>query len=164
MVHMGRKERGMRAIDGDALLGKVEKIQPWEPYLGKYAQGIRHCMEIVSLLIKDAPTIDPPTQPDISEYSDKLWRNAYERGKRDAQPEQRWIPVSEMEPRLPCIASDAHGNPPFIPNGILCLTTEKHDEYYMDAQYLKDGAGLLFENRIVAWMPLPEPYAERQIL
>lgn len=29
----------------------------------------------------------PPAQPDISEYSDKLWRNAYERGKMDAQPE-----------------------------------------------------------------------------
>jgi len=26
-------------------------------------------------------------QPDLSEYSDKLWRNAYERGKRDAQSE-----------------------------------------------------------------------------
>lgn len=29
----------------------------------------------------------PSAQPDLSEYSDKLWRNAYERGKRDAQPE-----------------------------------------------------------------------------
>lgn len=40
----------------------------------------------------------PPVQPDISEYSDKLWRNAYERGKRDAQPERpkgKWILVKE---------------------------------------------------------------------
>lgn len=40
----------------------------------------------------------PPAQPDISEYSDKLWRNAYERGKRDAQPERpkgKWILVKE---------------------------------------------------------------------
>ena len=29
----------------------------------------------------------PSAQPDLSEYSDKLWRSAYERGKRDAQPE-----------------------------------------------------------------------------
>lgn len=49
----------MRAIDADALLEKVEKIQPWDAYLGKYAQGIRHCMELVSLLIQDAPTIEP---------------------------------------------------------------------------------------------------------
>lgn len=48
-----------RLIDADALLEKVEKIQPWDPYPSKYAQGIRHCMEVVSLLIQDAPTIDP---------------------------------------------------------------------------------------------------------
>ena len=29
----------------------------------------------------------PSAQPDLSEYSDKLWRSAYERGKRDAQPD-----------------------------------------------------------------------------
>jgi len=29
----------------------------------------------------------PSAQPDLSEYSDKLWRTAYERGKKEAQPE-----------------------------------------------------------------------------
>lgn len=29
----------------------------------------------------------PSAQPDMSEYSSKLWRNAYERGKRDTQQE-----------------------------------------------------------------------------
>ena len=29
----------------------------------------------------------PSAQPDLSEYSDKLWRNAYERGKAEAQTE-----------------------------------------------------------------------------
>lgn len=29
----------------------------------------------------------PSAQPDLSEYSDKLWRNAYERGKAEAQAE-----------------------------------------------------------------------------
>lgn len=41
---------------------------------------------------------EPSAQPDISEYSDKLWRNAYERGKRDAQterPKGKWILVKE---------------------------------------------------------------------
>ena len=36
----------------------------------------------------------PSAQTDLSEYSDKLWRNAYERGKRDAQSERKtakWI-------------------------------------------------------------------------
>ena len=29
----------------------------------------------------------PSVQPDLSDYSDKLWRSAYERGKREAQTE-----------------------------------------------------------------------------
>ena len=61
----------MRPIDADRLLEKVEKIQPWEPYLGKYAQGIRHCMEIVSLFIKDAPTIEPSAQPENAQKNER---------------------------------------------------------------------------------------------
>ena len=36
----------------------------------------------------------PSAQPDLSSYSDKLWRAAYERGKAEAQPQRmrgRWI-------------------------------------------------------------------------
>ena len=144
----------MRAIDADTLLEKVNKIQPWEPYLGKYAQGIRHCMELVNVLVQNAPTIEPSiqpssscahendqdlqqtcnnlatdtisrqeaidaldgeieitgrtnaeavkgyvrlvkdrlerlpsAQPDLSSYSDKLWRNAYDRGRKEAMEE-----------------------------------------------------------------------------
>lgn len=79
----------------------------------------------------------------------------------DAQPTiepERWISCSEMGPQFPCIAADAHGNPPFIPNGIVCFTSDKYGKWYIDGQYYKDREGLLWENRIVAWMPLPEPY------
>jgi len=38
----------------------------------------------------------PSAQPDMSEYSDKLWKAAYERGKAETQ--QRWIPCSERLP------------------------------------------------------------------
>lgn len=37
----------------------------------------------------------PSVEPDLSEYSDKLWKAAYERGKAEAQAERktgRWIP------------------------------------------------------------------------
>jgi len=40
--------------------------------------------------IKALPTV----QPDLSSYSDKLWRAAYERGKAEAQPQRmrgRWM-------------------------------------------------------------------------
>ena len=40
----------------------------------------------------------PPAQPDLSAYSDKLWRAAYERGKKEAEAERKrgkWINVNE---------------------------------------------------------------------
>ena len=33
----------------------------------------------------------PSAQPDLSSYSDKLWRAAYERGKAEARMRGRWI-------------------------------------------------------------------------
>lgn len=39
----------------------------------------------------------PSAQPDLSSYSDKLWRAAYERGKAEAQPQRmrgRWFRVA----------------------------------------------------------------------
>ena len=41
----------------------------------------------------------PPAQPDLSAYSDKLWRAAYERGKREAESERKrgeWIYGQEI--------------------------------------------------------------------
>lgn len=43
----------------------------------------------------------PTTDIDLSGYSDKLWKAAYERGKRDAQPERKtgkWIKPTDMMP------------------------------------------------------------------
>lgn len=40
-------------------------------------------------VIKNMPTAD------LSEYSDKLWKTAYERGKAEAHPKKgKWIPVT----------------------------------------------------------------------
>lgn len=39
----------------------------------------------------------PSAQPDMSEYSDRLWKAAYERGKREAQPERKKGKWSEAE-------------------------------------------------------------------
>ena len=45
----------------------------------------------------------PPAQPDLSAYSDKLWRAAYERGKKEAEPERKrgkWVKVSADKYRM----------------------------------------------------------------
>lgn len=40
----------------------------------------------------------PSVQPDLSDYCDKLWKIAYERGKRETQPERKtgkWVGIKE---------------------------------------------------------------------
>lgn len=64
--------------DGDAVSRKdairiVDSIDTWQ------AGWRGNAIESLKAL--------PPAQPDLSSYSDKLWRNAYERGKAEAQAE-----------------------------------------------------------------------------
>ena len=74
-------ERG-DTIDRQAVLAMLDDIEnevmDGEGYqYGKWSEYVEHL---------------PSTQPDLSEYSDKLWRAAYERGKAEAQRMPgRWI-------------------------------------------------------------------------
>lgn len=66
---------------------KLRKINWYQyPYIEHECRGVdKAIVKIASL---------PSAQPDLSGYSDKLWRNAYERGKAEAQPERKkgkWI-------------------------------------------------------------------------
>ena len=85
----------------------------------------------------------PSAQPDMSGYSDKLWKAAYERGKAEAQ--QRWIPCSE---RLPEERQE-----------ILATTTDNAwGDVVIIRTYYKE-----MHKSVIAWMPLPKPYrAERR--
>lgn len=122
----------MRLIDADTLLEKVEKIQPWGPYLGKYAQGIRHCMELVGLLIEDAPTIEP---------------------------EQRWIPCSERLPEstdyyLVTVGINEYGL--MIPSVRTALYNVKTKDWTIHT-----GTNMCIVGDVVAWCDcLLEPYRE----
>ena len=74
-------------------------------------------------------------------------------GLPSAQPEQKWIPVSE---RLPDVAQrvllSGHG---FVMVGML----------HSFGKYSLEPTGISYvypQDEIDAWMPLPEPYAERR--
>lgn len=78
----------MRAIDGDALK---------EQYENHRKLYCKNRIEFKLLSEKDKARVDeldsciadilnaPTIEPDLSSYSDKLWRNAYERGRAEAE-------------------------------------------------------------------------------
>lgn len=92
----------------------------------------------------------PSAQLDMSEYSDKLWKAAYERGKAETQ--QRWIPCSERSPEEN--------------TDILVTYVDGEETRIIPVNY---GRGTWYDCifdaaldplKITAWMQLPEPYKE----
>lgn len=139
----------------------------------------------------------PPSQPDLSGYSDKLWKKAYERGKAEAlaqleeayisgeteaearfHAQQRWIPCSERLPEdiRPVIVTWKNTDPAsyyqYIVGkhftGTACYKNGKWYWYSSTTEDMLSEYGRYdseeFDEAIecIAWMPLPEPYAERR--
>ena len=100
-------------------------------------------------------------------YSEEAVPVEYLKALPPAQPEQRWIPCSERLPEIPCLVSDANHNTPYVLTSVITLEDKEHGKWAIDGRWLErtmvDGKKadmLIYHNRIVAWMPLPEPYKE----
>lgn len=70
--------------------------------------------------------------------------------------DSRWIPCSKKQPKAPCLVSDAYLNTPYTTYGVVCIT-DKHGTWWIADRFANKDT-LFYENRIIAWMPLPEPY------
>ena len=80
-------------------------------------------------------------------FYSKGYRRGYEDAKKQFErPQGKWIPVSE---RLPDIGKDV------IVTDI--DTTETYSSLYLGEGYWSCDNGT-YKNRIIAWMPFPEPY------
>lgn len=73
---------------------------------------------------------------------EKAYRLGYENGKKDAQPEQRWIPCSEK--------------PPEEGYYLVWMTFASPENKMAVAKYNGEYWGI--KTPISAYMPLPEPY------
>lgn len=102
-------------------------------------------------LIDNAPTVKFSLMP-ADETKEDAYKRGYERGKiagilkANTRPKGEWIPVSE---RLPEINKE-----------VIVTDTETSDTYtseYIGNGYWECDNGT-FNNRIVAWQPLPKPY------
>jgi len=133
---------------GDTIFRKAaidalcEEPQVWSGN-DDYGQGLNNQWHYDVNALKKVPS----AQPDLSEYSDKLWKAAYERGKADAQ--QGWIPVTE---RLPDESKWY-----LISNGLdswVAIWSKENKEWL-------SVTGLDYTiTDVVAWMEFPEPYRE----
>ena len=85
-----------------------------------------------------------------------------------AQPEPQWIPCSEKGVEFPCLACDVFGQMFITKSGIVKVNGEYYDGDGFDLddaeEFLKGkkiGRSMrMLPRKIVAWMPLPEPYKE----
>ena len=97
----------------------------------------------------------PSAQPDLSSYSDKLWRAAYERGKAEAQ---HWIPCSERQPTEDgeYITTVEDGE------GMFVTTTDWRQDWkewgFLSYYGAHDEPAWRRVTNVVAWMELPEPW------
>ena len=75
----------------------------------------------------------------------KSYREGYQAGFKDAQPEPRWVSCSERLPEKNCI----------------CLTTNTAlGAFEVDWNVWINGEWLYQNEKPIAWRPLPEPYKE----
>ena len=75
----------------------------------------------------------PSVQPDLSEYSDKLWRNAYERGKAEAQDEiVRCKDCKHSRFFDPCFYCYEFGKEIIVPENGFCFMAERRTDEHID--------------------------------
>lgn len=77
----------------------------------------------------------------------KYDREQYEKGYRDAKAEQQWIPCSERLPKenQVCIVTDE-------------TRCDAYEYIFCDETYDEVQGWTYLGNRIIAWMPMPEPW------
>ena len=86
------------------------------------------------------------------------------------QPKQQWIPCSEKDAEYPCLACDVFGQIFITDGGIVKINGECYDGTGFDFsnadEFLKGikvgNAMRMLPRKIVAWLPLPEPYKEEE--
>jgi len=128
--------------------------------------------EVQSHIDRDIRLI-PSADTDLSGYSARLWKNAYERGKAD-RPQGEWIPCSERLPEdiRPVLVTWKNTDPAsyyqYIVGKHYIGTAHYHrGKWYWYSSVTEDLLAEYgkceteeFDEAIeaVAWMPLPKPW------
>lgn len=95
----------------------------------------------------------------------------YKIGKIKRYLNRSWIPCDVCKPVIPCMVCDAHGNDPKVINEMITVEDKEKGTFYIDPWYQnehivngKKADLFIYENRWIAWMPIPKPYIVKQEL
>lgn len=152
------------------LISRADAIEAVGKYKEEHGYAYYDCACDIENDLKQLPSAS--AKADMSEYADRLWKIAYERGKREASAEavqDEWIPIKWHE--ITDAEREENGYPrewvllidcemPCDGQEILVQTTNGYirwDVCYEDGGFSLDSGWDWVED-IVAWMPLPKPY------
>lgn len=134
-------------IDRSAALDAISRIGLCKCSTNEI-QAVSECLRAVESLPSVTPKYTDVEIQKMQELEQAEIKKAYEIGK-DEEP-NKWIPVSERLPKLyeEVIVTDIE-------------TTGTYLSRYIGNGHWECDNGL-FDNRIIAWMPLPKPYEPQE--
>lgn len=117
-------------------------------------EAIRHCEEVVDrCAVTDGDLKCEMEHRQLAEWLKEL---------KQRRAEQRWIPVSERMPEdeyvlISKIPSKISGS-----KWSVAIAIRTADLRSRKIQWRDSGFGVIQDNKVLAWMPLPGPYKERK--
>ena len=136
----------MRLIDADKLENSLKNnLQSFEEMISEHGKGLAHGTRLALMMVKEQPTITPES----------------------LQPQ--WIPVTDKLPDdyderfYMCVVENHESDPPmylqYLENAGFGLWNDVFDEHtlgFIDSVFSTNEE--LGYEKVLAWMPLPEPY------
>lgn len=150
---------GLRQRRGEAkeILNFIQQLPAAQPEITD-DQAIKHLQESGWMQNHDKQIYEMGLREQLADDSD-----SYDSLLPSAQPEQRWIPVTE---RLPDEELFTGAGKQFSDHVIMTVYNKTDDETFIDYGYTIDGEWISDTTechipnwwKVIAWMPLPEPY------
>lgn len=150
-----------------------------DPYsvIGKYIRDhITVIEDIIAVIEIDAITTNQLFMVDMNEENYFIWDNDWYEGEKDvalidffpvseainqsAQPEPRWIPVTERLPEDEYVLISKKPSKITGSKWSVDIAIRTADPRSGKIQWRDSGFGVIQDDKVLAWMPRPKPYRE----
>ena len=142
------KQKG-EMMSGWGIADTAPKIEKIKAESADYLHGLDSC-----------GIISWSTYSDMFDFYAYLIEKAYEQGKEDAQPEQRWILCGERLPEDEYVLISKKPTKISGSKWSVAIAIRTADPRSGKIQWRDSGFGVIQDDKVLAWMPLPKPYQE----